>query len=302
MFTCSASPAGSWPSLLRALGNTPPLIKLMSVEIAIFNHFDVLGTKEMLFPPSGGLDSIKAAPSVKNNTLLGGCFFSPSPLKELLLQRGACKRRAVLQTAWHLLCSFCSAKCLHLKISSISCCLERVFLCWYLTAHPSTVQWQWQYWVCPCCYTGVPSHSSLLGLGSSVDTKLHSSSFCPCDSAFLLHYWQVSQSAWEIWQKPSGSAGCWAHQTFLWPRRQIPLLSGRLAVERLICQTSSQLILQRVYPSPNKGWMILTHPSNANPFNYFPPRRFPNSICWNGPDSKSPRQLFLFKIWTPFSQ
>lgn len=154
MFTCSASPAGSWPSLLRALGNTPPLIKLMSVEIAIFNHFDVLGTKEMLFPPSGGLDSIKAAPSVKNNTLLGGCFFSPSPLKELLLQRGACKRRAVLQTAWHLLCSFCSAKCLHLKISSISCCLERVFLCWYLTAHPSTVQWQWQYWVCPCCYWG----------------------------------------------------------------------------------------------------------------------------------------------------
>lgn len=72
----------------------------MSVEVAIFNHFDILGTKEMLFPPSGGLDSIKAAPSVKINTLLGGWFFSLSPpLKELLLQRGACKRRAVLQTA-----------------------------------------------------------------------------------------------------------------------------------------------------------------------------------------------------------
>ena len=66
-------------SLLMACGNIPPLIKLMSVEIAIFNHFDILGTKEMLFPPSGGLDGIKAALSVKISTLLGGCFFSPSP-------------------------------------------------------------------------------------------------------------------------------------------------------------------------------------------------------------------------------
>lgn len=67
----------------------------MSVEIAIFNHFDILGTKEMLFPPSGGLDSIKAAPSVNNNTLLGGCFFSPSPLERVTapkgcLQEGSC--------------------------------------------------------------------------------------------------------------------------------------------------------------------------------------------------------------------
>lgn len=88
MFTCSASPAGSWPSLLKARGNTPPLIKLMSVEIAIFNHFDILGTKKMLFPPSGGLDSIKAAPSVKINTLLGGWFFSPSPLERVTAAKG----------------------------------------------------------------------------------------------------------------------------------------------------------------------------------------------------------------------
>lgn len=104
----NASPAGFWPSLLRACGNTPPLIKFMSVEIATFNHFNILGTKEMLFPPSGGLESIKAALSVKISTVLGGRFFSPSPppLKELLLQSSACKGRPVLQTTWHVLCSF----------------------------------------------------------------------------------------------------------------------------------------------------------------------------------------------------
>lgn len=58
----------------------------MSVGIATFNHFDVFSTKEMLFPPSGGLHSIKAAQSVKICTLLGVVFFSPvPPLKELLL-------------------------------------------------------------------------------------------------------------------------------------------------------------------------------------------------------------------------
>lgn len=81
----------------------------MSVGIATFNHFDVFSTKETLFPPSGGLHSIKAAQSVKISTLLGVVFFSPlPPLKELLLQRDACEGRAVLQAAQHLLCSFCS--------------------------------------------------------------------------------------------------------------------------------------------------------------------------------------------------
>lgn len=49
------------------------------MEIAIFDHFGILGTKEMLFPPSGGLDSVKATLFVKTSTLLGGFFFSPSP-------------------------------------------------------------------------------------------------------------------------------------------------------------------------------------------------------------------------------
>lgn len=109
MFTCSASPAGAWPNHLRALGNTLPLIKLMSVEIAIFNHFDILGTKEMLFPPSGGLDSIKAAPSVKNNTLLGGWFFSPSPLERVTaakgcLQEESCTAGCLTSALFLLLC------------------------------------------------------------------------------------------------------------------------------------------------------------------------------------------------------
>lgn len=141
MFTCSASPAGSWPSLLRARGNTPPLIKLMSVEVAIFNHFDILGTKEMLFPPSGGLDSIKAAPSVKINTLLGGWFFSLSPPWRNYCFKGV-PARGELYCRLPDICFVpfaLSAECPHLKIGFISCCLERVFLCWYPTAHPGTV-------------------------------------------------------------------------------------------------------------------------------------------------------------------
>lgn len=100
----NASPAGFWPSLLRACGNTPPLIKFMSVEIATFNHFNILGTKEMLFPPSGGLESIKAALSVKISTVLGGRFFSPSPPLEGIIAPKQCLQGETC-TADHLTCA-----------------------------------------------------------------------------------------------------------------------------------------------------------------------------------------------------
>lgn len=81
----------------------------MSVEVAIFNHFDILGTKEMLFPPSGGLDSIKAAPSVKINTLLGGWFFSLSPLERITASKGCLQEES------------CTADCLTSALFLLLC-------------------------------------------------------------------------------------------------------------------------------------------------------------------------------------
>lgn len=104
------------------------------MEIAIFNHFDILGTKEMLFPPSGGLDSIKTAPSVKINTLLGGCFFSPSPLERVTAPKG----------------------CLQEKSSTADCLTSALFLllclqnaCTWKPVSPPAV---WR----GCSYAGVP--------------------------------------------------------------------------------------------------------------------------------------------------
>lgn len=258
----------------------------------------------MQFPPSGGLGSIKAAPSVKINTRLGGCF-SPLPpwksycSKEVPARGGLyCRQPDICFVPFAL-----SAECQHLKISFISCCLTRVFLCWYPSAHPSTVQWQWEHWVCPCSHPGVPSHSCLLGLGSSVNARLRSSSFCPCASAFRLHYWQFSLFAWEIWQMPSVSPRCWAHQTTSWDQggRSLSFLVGCLlrdwyAKHPLSLFCNMCILLQ------TRAHMILTRPLNTNPFNHFPPHWFPKSICWNYPGSKSPRQPFLFKTWAPFWQ
>lgn len=130
-------PAASWPSPLRPCGNTPPLIKVASVEIAIFDHFDVLGTKEMLFPPSGGLDSFKAALSVKISTLLDGRFFSPFPPWRNYCSKGLLASGELHCRTPDICCVPLahSAKRLPLKINFISCCLERVFLFLHPTAH-----------------------------------------------------------------------------------------------------------------------------------------------------------------------
>lgn len=78
-------------SLVGSCQACPPLIKLTSVELAIFDHFDTFGTREMLFPPSVRLHCIKTALYVKISTLLGICF---SPL---LSWRNYCSKRALVR-------------------------------------------------------------------------------------------------------------------------------------------------------------------------------------------------------------
>lgn len=167
----NVSPAGSWPSLLRACGNTPPLIKLMSVEIATFNHFDILGTNEMLFSPSGGLNSVKAPWSVKISTLLGGCFFSPSPPWRNYCSRG-------VPTKGELYCRLPDICFVPFALCKMPASENQFNLLFgegvpMLASHCASPA-QLEDWLCHCSYFYVetPSQFCLLGLGSGVDARL----------------------------------------------------------------------------------------------------------------------------------
>lgn len=244
----NASPAGFWPSLLRACGNTPPLIKFMSVEIATFNHFNILGTKEMLFPPSGGLESIKAALSVKISTVLGGRFFSPSPPPWRNYCSKAVPARGDLYCRPPDMCFVLfalSAKRLHPKINLISCRLERVFLCLHPTAHPwhcamavggSIVSlWLLSYW------HSLPVLLAGTGKQCGCQTKLQQLlSLCLRTAFALLTVFPICLG--NLRDKPPGSPGCWAHWTLSCDGDQagrsisflVSLLLGDLCVKHIL--------------------------------------------------------------------
>lgn len=119
-----------------------------------------------------------------------------------------------------------------------------------------TLQWQLEGWLhcCSCCYTRAPQFC-LLGLGSSMDAWLSESNFHPLAFTLLaavLFGRSERKTFWIPRELSTLSPFLWS-----WPRRKIHFLSGWLAPEKTCMSNASQNILWYMYPSPNKGWMIL---------------------------------------------
>lgn len=274
------------------------------MEIAIFNHFDMLGTKEMLFPPSGGLDSIKAAPSVKINTLLGGWFFSSSPLERVTAPKGCLQEES------------CTAACLTSALLLLLC-LQNACT-WKSVSSPAV----WR----GCFCAGIPLLIPALCNGSG-NTESAPAVLLECSPTPVCWGWGA------VWMPDCiGAAFVPVYQHFVCITDSFPNLSGKSdrhllgpqgvehakpscdqggrSLSFLVCWLLRDWYAKHllslfynvcIFLQTRAGWSSHTHQMQI-PSIYFPPCEFPKSVCWNEPDSKSPRQLFIFKTWTPFSQ
>lgn len=150
------------PSLLRACGSTPPLIKLTPVELAIFDHVDTFGTKEVLFSLSVRLRCIKTVLSVRIRTLLGICFFSPPPWRNYCSKRVLAKGELSCRVADVRFVPFAlSAECLHLTMNSSPSSRRCVFLSLHLAEDLRCSALTTEHWcTAAVAVIGAPLHSA----------------------------------------------------------------------------------------------------------------------------------------------
>lgn len=228
----------------------------MSVGIATFNHFDVFSTKETLFPPSGGLHSIKAAQSVKISTLLGVGFFLLCPPWRNYCSKGmpargelCCRLPNICFVPFAL-----SAKCLHLKINGISCCLERVPVLASHCRSPALCSGSWR---ADCTAAAAVTlgllSSACWGWGAAWMPDWVRAIFTPSH----LRSWQQFCLG-DLREKPSGSPGSWVHWALSCDHdqggRSIFFLVG-LLLRRPACQMRLRIFCDTCIPLQTRaGW------------------------------------------------
>jgi len=209
---------------------------------------------------------------VRIRTLLGICFSPLPPWRNYCSKRVLAKGELSCRVANVRFVPFAlSAECLHLTMNSSPSSRRCMFLSLHLAEDLWCSALTTERWCAAAvAVIGAPLHSACWAAAQIPDWIRVT--FHPLASELNLHSWQQFCFR-DLRDKSSGSPGCSVHWTLSWDRAQ----EGRsifflvdLLLRRTACQIYSQNILWYVNPSSNKGWMMLTHLSNAKTFNYFP--------------------------------